>query len=96
MKNLLPLITALVLTLTLSLQACADPKTIDGVTYDTYGFINADEKRNPDVEYHLVVGNVVWGILLCESIVFPIYFFGFSIYEPIGRKGHTVKGAVTP
>ena len=94
MRNLRTLATALVLSLTLSLQACADPKNIDGITYDTYGVFNESEKKNPSVEYHLCIGNVIWGILLIETIVMPIYFFGFSLYEPIGRKGSTIKGAI--
>lgn len=91
MRNLL---LSLLLASALALQACADPMTIEGVTYDTYGLFNESEKRNPDVEYHLCVGNVVWGIILIETVVFPVYFFGFSLYEPIGRKGETIKGQV--
>lgn len=90
MKNLA---LALLLSATLSLQACADPMTIGGVTYDTYGVFNESEKKSPDVEYHLCVGNVVWGLILSESVVFPIYFFGFSLYEPIGRRNDSTKAA---
>ena len=71
----------------LLLAACGDNKVIDGKEYGTYGLLNADTARNPNVEYQPIVGNIVWTILLFESIVFPIYFLGFSIMEPVGKKG---------
>jgi len=70
----------------LSLSACGDPKTIDGVYYDTYGLFSKDEVRSDKVQYKLVMGNVVWGALLFETVIAPIYFFGFSLYEPVGLK----------
>ena len=70
----------------LSLSGCGDVKTIDGLTYDTYGLINESEKRNPDIEYELIIGNIVWSCILVETIVAPIYFIGFSMYEPVGKK----------
>ncbi len=76
------------------LAGCASTKTIDGVEYDTYGLLNEDEKRNPDVQYEIVWGNVFWGFLLCETLIAPVYFFGYSIKEPVGPKVH-VKGQVT-
>ena len=69
-----------------SIVSCGDKKEIGGHTYDTYGFINKSEKRNPDVEYRLIIGNIVWSVLLVETVIAPIYFWGFSIYEPVGVK----------
>ncbi len=66
------------------LAGCGDTKLIDGITYDTYGFIDQDDKKNPDIKYELIIGNVVWSVLLAGTIVAPLYFAGFSIYEPIG------------
>jgi hypothetical protein len=65
---------------------CGSDMIINGKNETTYGLINKDEVRNPKVEYQLVVGNVIWGILLFETVVAPIYFFCFSIYEPVGLK----------
>lgn len=62
---------------------CGNSKTIDGVKYNTYGLFNK-EKKSPNIEYELIVGNLLWSVLLCETLVMPIYFFGFSIYEPVG------------
>jgi hypothetical protein len=39
------------------------------------------------VQYKTVVGNVIWGIILVETIIAPIYFFGFSLYEPVPGQG---------
>lgn len=77
----------------LALSGCADTKTICGATYDSYGLFNADDKKNPDIQYKLVVGNLIWGVILFETIIAPVYFFGFSIMEPVGQKA-PVKGAI--
>ena len=76
----------------LSLGGCADMKTLDGVVYDTCGLFNQDEKKNPDIQYEIVWGNVIWGALLCETIIAPIYFYGFSMWEPVGKKDNLIKG----
>ena len=68
---------------------------IDGVKYDTYGILNADEKKNPNIEYRMVWGNLVWSLILCETIIAPFYFIGFSMYEPIGKLDpNKPKGAI--
>lgn len=87
--------TCAVIGLSLCLLACAQRKTIDGVTYDTYGLLSADEKRNPDIQYEIVWGNVFWSIVLFETAIAPIYFFGFSIFEPVAKKS-AIKGQVAP
>lgn len=50
-------------------------------------------RRTQTFNTKLVVGNLVWGIILMETIVMQIYFFGFSIFEPIGTKP-PIKGAI--
>lgn len=65
-----------------TMVSCADNKTIDGREYETYGVFNRDEIKNPCIHYTLSVGNAVWGVLLFETVIFPIYFYGFSLYEP--------------
>lgn len=76
-----------------SLAGCGSNRTINGVTYGTYGLFNVNEKKNPDIQYELIVGNLIWGIVLVETIVAPIYFFGFSLFEPVGPKP-AIKGQV--
>lgn len=82
------------LSISLSLAGCGDRRVINGTEYDTYGFISQSEKQNPNIQYELIFGNLVWGIILCETIVAPIYFFGFSIYEPVGEKTGIVEEVV--
>jgi len=70
----------------LTMVGCSSNKVIDGKKYKTYGLINKDDEKDPDIEYELVVGNLVWGCLLVETVVAPVYFFGFDLYEPVGKK----------
>ena len=72
----------IILCLLIMFSGCGNTKIIDGIEYDTYGLINKEEKRNPDIKYRLIIGNIVWSAILCETIIAPIYFIGFSIYEP--------------
>lgn len=88
-------VAALTLTAFLGVvSGCGDTKVIDGVEYDTYGLLNEDTKKNPNIQYELIVGNLVWGILLVETLFAPVYFFGFSLFEPVGKKPPH-KGEVT-
>jgi hypothetical protein len=69
-----------------SIASCGSPKVINGKHYDTYGLINKDDIRNPNIRYEVSYGNVFWSIVLVETIIAPIYFFGFSLYNPIEPK----------
>ena len=63
---------------------CGSDKTIGGKTYTTYGLFNTGENKNPKIRYEPIWGNIFWGIILFETIIAPIYFFGFSLNEPAG------------
>lgn len=76
------------------LSGCADSMWVDGKKYGTYGLLNEKSMRSDKVEYRLVAGNVIWSVILCETIFMPLYFIGFSIYEPVGPAGRTEKGVV--
>lgn len=105
-KKFVAVLTLLMMLVTLS--GCGDTKSImtpvavkNGVqqvmpiTYDTYGLFNKEDKRNPAVEYRIIIGNIVWSVILCETIIAPLYFIGFSMYEPVGLKHpHAVKGQI--
>lgn len=79
----------------LTISGCGNTKIINRIEYDTYGFLNKDEKRNPDIEYDLIIGNIVWACILVETIIVPIYFLGFSLYEPVGIKDYDKpKGSI--
>lgn len=93
MKKIAALLVILsLLTMT---YGCGDTKVINGIEYDTYGLFNSEEQQNPDIKYRIIIGNVVWSIILVETIVAPIYFIGFSMYEPVREKGpNEPKGSI--
>jgi hypothetical protein len=84
-----------------SIYACGNNKTIQipidtgtkNVEFTTYGFLNKKENYNELIRYHIIIGNVVWSCILAETIVAPVYFLGFSLYEPISLKSDSfIKG----
>jgi len=76
-----------VLFIPMFLMSCGKNKTINGKEYKTIGIINIlNEEKDPSIKYRIITGNVIWGVLLCESVIAPLYFFGFSMYEPIAKK----------
>jgi hypothetical protein len=68
--------------LLLILTACGAPKTINN---ETYGILTTDSK-DPNIQYLVVKFNVIWVLVLCETIIVPIYVFVFDLYEPVGLK----------
>ena len=69
------------------LSACgADEKTIDGVTYGTYGIANEHEMRNAGIQYELSGWSIFWSIVLVETIIGPVYFIGWDLYQPVAKK----------
>lgn len=59
--------------------------------FETYGFIDRDDLKDDRIRYKLVKGNIVWSILLSESIVGPILLLGFDAYEPVSIKKGEMK-----
>ena len=55
-------------------------------TYETYGFIDKDEIKDPNIEYKLVIGTLIWSVLLSGTIVAPILILGLDMYEPLKLK----------
>ena len=90
MKKIISIV--LILCMAVIFSGCGDSKYIKGIEYDTYGLFNKEDMRNENIEYRLVIGNVVWAIILIETVVAPIYFIGFSLYEPVGAKSNSIKG----
>lgn len=41
-----------------------------------YGWANWESTKDENVIYDVVIGNIVWSIILSETIVVPIYFTG--------------------
>ena len=74
--------------------SCADNKVIDNVEYRPYGLLNEDSCKNDSIQYSVSTGSVIVGVIFCESVIVPIYVFGFNLWEPIGIKGKVIKGAI--
>ena len=85
MKRKTILLIILVIML-LSMSSCCftDKMEIGDQVYNTYGLINKDENRDPAIAYKLSWGNIVLGAVFCETIIAPIWFFGFDLWEPVG------------
>lgn len=66
----------------LALSGCGDDLDACGRTFHTLGLFNEDE-RVDGVKYVMIPGNVVWSIILVSTVFAPVYFLGFSIYEPV-------------
>lgn len=69
------------------LCSCGSDKSveIDGhkqVVATQYGILNQDTKLD-GVHYQLNIGNVVWSIILVETVVVPVVLLGFYLYEPL-------------
>lgn len=68
------------------LAGCRSTLSADGKTYPTYGLINESTDKSSKVCYELCFGNAVWGVLLVETLIGPVYFFGYDLYEPVRLK----------
>ena len=79
------LIAALALS-SLLMVGCGQPKVIEGKYLPTYGLINQDENKDPTIRYEVSVGNMVWSVIFCETVVVPLYFFGWSLFNPVAKK----------
>lgn len=66
--------------------SCAEEKTINGVTYRPYGILNADTQKNPNIEYEVSGWAVFSGVVFVETIIVPVYTFGYNLWEPVGLK----------
>ena len=95
------LLITLVLATTVLLSGCDDPditaknKTIDGITYSTWGLANEADERNPNILYEVSGWSIFWSIIFSETIIVPIYFFGWDLYQPVSKKpSDHVKGQV--
>ena len=93
MKNV-KLITSLFI-MVMIIVSCGQPKRINGKTYDTYGLFSEDVAKNDSIQYSICGESVVCGIIFVETIIVPIYCFGFDLYEPeMLKDGDKNKGVI--
>ena len=74
-----------IIILLLFIVGCGNSKNIQRTWFETKGVLINDEKH-PCIHYEIILGNVFWGIVLLETLMAPIYFFGWSIFEPKHEK----------
>lgn len=73
---------------------CAESRVLDypvggeikQFEFKPYGLFNKEE-RNNHIKYDLSVGNIVWSVLLIETIIVPIVLVGWYLYEPVEYVG---------
>ena len=63
-----------------------DTREINGEEYKVYGLLNEDDIKDSCIEYNPDWSNIVVGSIFFETVIAPIYIFGFSAFEPVGVK----------
>jgi len=88
----------LAISASLLLTACgAEEKKIGEITYGTYGLVNESEMKNPNIQYEISGWSIVWSVVFCQTIIAPIYFIGWDLYQPVTKKdANWVPGQVKP
>lgn len=56
-----------------------------------YGWANASTVKIPGVTYQVCAGNVVWSILLFETVFAPVFLTGWSFYEPVSYNPDIIQ-----
>jgi hypothetical protein len=75
----------IIMAIALSLASCGG-KSINGKFYEGYGIADEEAFKNPNVVYAISAESVIWGILLCQTIVIPIYIVGWDLWKPVRLK----------
>lgn len=75
-----------VLAFCIALTGCGQPLTVNKKEYPTYGLFNEYTKKSKNVCYEISVGNVILSIILIETIIAPIYFIGWDLFNPVRLK----------
>lgn len=71
----------------IALSACGNyPVEWNKRNYDCIGILSSDEDKDPEIIYKTKIGNVVWGVILVETVVVPIWLFGYRLKCPVGGK----------
>lgn len=87
MKKLISILISASLSL---LTACGNPASFNVNNkvkeYPTYGFINSNTQKSEKICYEVSVGNIIWSIILFETVAAPVYFVGFSLFNPVSNK----------
>lgn len=83
---------SIILVISLLLMSCADDKVFQvkdncnrevTLNVEPYGIFNTEDKIS-GIEYQTSVGNVIWSIILIETIIVPVVLIGWYLKEPVG------------
>lgn len=86
---------ALMLALVGLLAACGQNRTINEVTYGTYGLLSPASSVNPNIEYRVVWSNLVLSFLFSETLIVPVLLIGYDLFEPVAAvPANRVPGQV--
>jgi hypothetical protein len=64
----------------LSFDLDGETKTIEVARH---GLIDPEEKIDY-IKYKKSVRNIIWSVILIETVVVPVVFLGWYLYEPVG------------
>lgn len=74
------------LVIVLFISSCSQNKdlNLNGQvrTFEPYGWANSSSVSNDSIIYTPVVGNIIWSVILSETVIAPIYLTGWSLFEP--------------
>ncbi len=86
MKKTIIIILVLVFSIGALVSACSTSQEPAAKIYSSYGPLNAGKYQSKNVCYETSGWSIFLGIVLFETIVAPIYFFGYSLYNPVRMK----------
>ncbi len=72
------------------LAGCANDLHTGTTHAAPYGLLNQAEEKQDNVKYQVSWGNVILGAVLFETVIAPIYVFGFNLWEPVALKSVSV------
>jgi outer membrane murein-binding lipoprotein Lpp len=75
------LIASAMIAASLVLSGCSNSLMINGKTHEPYGLLNV-EKKSDKICYETNVADVALGIIFIETVIVPVYTFGFDLKEP--------------
>jgi len=85
MKKLVCILISCVFLLTACGSDFTSYKNGNKVEYEQIGLFELND-WNDNIEYELVIGNVVWSVIFIETIIVPVILIGWYLYEPVGYE----------
>lgn len=71
-----------ILLLVLLASCGSSIQTRDGKIVECYGLMDQHKVKVDGIRYDTSIANVIWGVILVETIVVPVWLFGYKLYCP--------------